>query len=356
MAKKWHGRVYLGQDADGKQLIKWVGRFDTKRERDRAVAQARLELEQGGRADLPTCDAYVDRYLAEYARTHKESSYGAAKQRLSRFRKDFAGYPLDISRAEAKDWVNGEGRWSLKGPVKVSIIPAVVALYNHAIDEDDLPLAKNPFRKLSRRSKGRSEEPPPTEEEFQKLLDACSVLGEHGRTVRAMTLFAAFSLMRPSELYGLEWADIDFEEMRIHKARRVYRGHVNEPKTGPKRISLTAPARDAILGLPRDSRLVFTSKTGKRLSSSAMSVAWAKVCAKAGLDFDFYHATKHYGVHYMWTVLGMKPRAIAAQAGWSLKTVDKMLAVYGHGDVGALDEVDAAFQTVVPFRPKVVGE
>ncbi len=83
---------------------------------------------------------------------------------------------------------------------------------------------------------------------------------------------------------------------------------------------------------------MFTSKLGKRLSQSTMSSYWAQVLARAGLGFDFYHATKHYGVHYMWTTLGMSRRAIAAQAGWSLGTVDKMLAIYGHGDVGALEK------------------
>jgi hypothetical protein len=47
-------------------------------------------------------------------------------------------------------------------------------------------------------------------------------------------------------------------------------------------------------------------------------------------------------------------RAIAAQAGWSLRTVDKMLATYGHGEVGALDEVDAAFASHKP-NLRVVG-
>jgi hypothetical protein len=44
---------------------------------------------------------------------------------------------------------------------------------------------------------------------------------------------------------------------------------------------------------------------------------WSLVTARAGLDFDLYHATKHYGVWFMWTKLGMSNRAIAAQAGWS---------------------------------------
>ena len=56
----------------------------------------------------------------------------------------------------------------------------------------------------------------------------------------------------------------------------------------------------------------------------------------------------------MWTQLGMSNRAIAAQAGLSLRTVNKLLATYGHGEVGALDEVDAAFASLRP-NLRVVG-
>jgi hypothetical protein len=30
------------------------------------------------------------------------------------------------------------------------------------------------------------------------------------------------------------------------------------------------------------------------------------VKAVAGLDFDFYHATKHYGMHFLWARLGVE--------------------------------------------------
>ncbi len=353
--KQWPGRVYLGRDTEGKQQFKWLGRFDTKRERDLAVAEARLKIARGGDPLLPACDEYVDRYLADYARRHKDSSADTQRQRLARFRRDFAGRSLDVSRTDARDWVAGEGRWSV--PVPASIVPAVVTLYNHAIHEDDLPLERNPFRKLSHRSKGRAEQPPPTEDEFLALLEACVVHREYAPMMRAVFLFATFTLMRPSECFELEWADIDFERMRLRKARRLYRGAVDEPKTGPKTIALTPPARDAILALARDGRLVFRAKAGGRLSQPLLTEYWSKVTARAGLDFAFYHATKHYGVWYLWTKLGLSPRAIAAQAGWSLKTVEQMLAVYGHGEVGALDEVDRVFaENVVPFKPRAVGE
>jgi hypothetical protein len=37
--------------------------------------------------------------------------------------------------------------------------------------------------------------------------------------------------------------------------------------------------------------------------------------------------------------------------GWTLARVLKLLAVYGHGDVGALEEIDTAFESkVTPLR------
>lgn len=349
--RKWIARIYLGRDENGRQQFDWIGRFDTKRERDDAVTARRAELKEGPRYVFPACDVYVDRYLREYGRAHKGSSHGTATDSLRRFRRDFAGRPLDIGRAEAKDWANGDGEWRSRPPA--GSVLAVVTLYNHAINEDDIPLPRNPFRGLGQRSKGRAGEAPPTEAQFEALLDSCAVLGAYEPMMRAFLLFAAYTLMRPGELFALEWSQVDLVGLRISKDVRLYRGSVDEPKTGAKVIALTPPARDAILGLPRG-RYVFASKTGKRLSATLMHGYWGLVRARAGTEFPLYVATKHYGVHYMWTRLGMSPRVIAAQAGWSVRTVDRMLAIYGHGDVGALEEVDAAFAHArAPKVPKL---
>jgi integrase len=347
-SKKPHiGRVYIGRDENGKQLFEYVGRFAKKKERNAAVAKARAARGNASGSEIPLCDEYVDRYLADYGRRNRESSHDIASERLARFRKDFAGRRLDIPRAELKDWMNGEVSWSHREPVPKGYRPAIVTLYNHAIDEDDIPLERNPARKLGQRTKSkRSQTPPPTEAEFQLLLDSCSVLGDYAPRMRELMLFAAYELMRPSELYALEESKIDFRRMRVLKDARVYKGKVDAPKTGVVLVPLTPPARDAIANRPRnDQGLVFLSKEDKRLSQATLSGYWAQVKAAAGLDFDFYHATKHYGVHYMWSEpeLEMSPRAIAALAGWKVSTVIEMLETYGHGDVGALEEVDAAF-------------
>jgi integrase len=343
--KPYLGRIYLGRDENGKQIFEHVGWFAKKKERDEAVAEAKAARANGTANAIPLCDEYVDRYLADYERRNRESSHDIASERLARFRKDFAGRRMDLPRAELKDWMNGEGIWSHRPPLPKGYRPAIVTLYNHAIDEDDVPLDRNPARKLGQQGKSkRSQTPPPTEAEFQLLLDSCSVLGDYAPRMRELMLFAAYELMRPSELYALEESKIDLRRMRVLKDARVYKGKVDAPKTGVVLVPLTPPARDAIANRPRnDQGLVFLSKRGKRLSQPALSLYWAQVKAAAGLDFDFYHATKHYGVHYMWTELEMSPRAIAALAGWKVSTVIKMLETYGHGDVGALEEVDTSF-------------
>ena len=162
--------------------------------------------------------------------------------------------------------------------------------------------------------------------------------------MRALVLFAAYTGMRPGELFALEHDDVDREAMRIDVRRRLYRGRVDLPKSNkPRRIALTPPAREALELLPHRTGLVFLSKQGKRLSQPTLSGYWGKVLARAGLDFDFYLATKHWAVHHLHVDHGLPPRVIAEQMGWELAGTLKLLRVYGHGDVGALEEIDRAF-------------
>jgi hypothetical protein len=80
------------------------------------------------------------------------------------------------------------------------------------------------------------------------------------------------------------------------------------------------------------------------------------VRARVRIDSDFYICTKHYGVWFMKVRLGLPDAAIAAQAGWSERSVTKMVETYAHAvDERRLDEIDAAFQmqtqTQVPSEP-----
>jgi integrase len=336
--KTWVGRVHL---AGGR--YHWVGRFATKRERDNAVAQARTE--KSWEKDAPneiTCGRWADRFLVRYERDHKDSSYDTATASLARFKADFGDRPVAaVTRHEAIDWAER---------VPPSKVPIVVTLFNVAVDEELID--RNPFRGLGHRTRGRRDEHPPTVEELECLLDGCAALGDYAGQMRALIIFGAYSGMRPGELMALEWGDIDFTANRIDVQRRVYKGRLDIPKSNKtRRIALAPPARDALLRQPtRAGELVFLSKDGRRLSAPTLSGYWAQVKAAAGLDFDFYLATKHYGVHLLYK-LGLSTRAIAAQMGWSEKAVENLLQVYGHIDLIALEEVDRLYEKVAPLRP-----
>jgi hypothetical protein len=87
------------------------------------------------------------------------------------------------------------------------------------------------------------------------------------------------------------------------------------------------------------------SKTGKRLSQPTLSWYWGKVKARAGLDCDFYLATKHLGVHRLY-LLGFSERAIAAQAGWGEQRIGSLLDTYGHKAQVPLAECDALYAEI----------
>jgi integrase len=321
--------------------FEWVGTFPTLREARDAHTDA---LANPRSSTAMTCEEWADRFLARYERDRKDSSFDTARSALRRFTADFGDWPLgEISRIEAMDWAER---------VAPSKVPVVVTLFNAAVDAELVD--RNPFRSLSHRSRsrGRSDEHPPTEDELTVLLDACSAHGWYAPQMRALITFAAYSGMRPGELFALEWLDIDFDAMRIDVRRRLYRGRLDLPKSNkPRRIALTPPARDALLGHPRNGALVFTAKRGGRLSQSTLSGYWGKVLARAGLDFDFYLATKHWCVHHLYVERGLPPRVVAEQMGWELAGTLKLLKVYGHGDVGALEEIDRVYDSnVVQLR------
>jgi integrase len=228
---------------------------------------------------------------------------------------------------------------------------AAVTLFARAADEE--LVERNPFRGLGRRGRGRRDDHPPTETEFGRLLDGCRALGGYAEQMRNLLLFAAYTGMRPGELFALEWRDVDLHRNRVHVRRRLYWGELDLPKSNMARvIALPPPARDRLLSQPtRGGELVFRSKTSRRLSQPTLSGYWSQVKAAAGLELDFYLCTKHYGAALLYR-LGLSRRAIAAQMGWSEGAVDALLRVYGHADLVALQEVDALYESgrVVPLR------
>jgi hypothetical protein len=106
-----------------------------------------------------------------------------------------------------------------------------------------------------------------------------------------------------------------------HMLLDVLQGHMDAAMVFSNDSDLAFPVREARQRVPVGTVNPSTSPTAGKLKGTPAD--WC--------------------VHYMHAELGLPPRVIAEQMGWTLAGVLKLLAVYGHGDVGALEEVDKAF-------------
>jgi integrase len=197
------------------------------------------------------------------------------RSQLKQFTRDFGDRDLvddAITRREAIEWAQ-EHRWC---------VPAVVTLLNRAKADEEIN--RNTFAGLSRKGRGRKDKVPLSRSELEQMAGlALRLHGDYGPMVKALILLAAYTGMRPGELFALEWSDIDFEAMRIHVHRRVYKGRTALPKNNRVRmIVLTPEARAVLAGLERDGDLVFRAKRGGRMSQSMLTILWRPIAAAFG--------------------------------------------------------------------------
>lgn len=318
---------------------RWVGTFPTAKQARRAEAQAMVEEAR----EVQTVAEYAAVWLEGYEHRVKRSSYQRARSAVSRITKHALGdEPIgSISLATAERFSRQEA----------ASLQTAVAILNHAIARGAARL--NPLKGLSRKGPGRKYLAPLTVDQVASLASQARQSHDEpfGTTLSAFLTVAAYSGMRPGELYALEQRDIDRETNRIMVRRRVHQGHVDLPKSGRQReISLLPEAADALDLLPkRGEGLVFTAKRGGRLSESLMSGNyWPPVRALYGRKVDVYEL-RHFCGHHLYVTLGLPARVVAAQLGHSSPRLVEDL--YGHGDVGALEEIDRAVgRTRAPLR------
>jgi integrase len=318
--KRYAARVHLG---DGK--YKLLASRDTRKEAKDDEAQFRLSRRAPEKVQAKT---FAKRYLAGYAETRKISSYDHAEAGIDHWLKTFGSRSLQsIGREESTDWASAN-RWA---------VPPVVTMLNAALDEGLVD--RNEMRGQSRKSRGRADKDPLTVEDLERLASAAEE--KHGAGMRAFVIFTAYTGMRVGEVFALKWGDVDFNRNRVMVRRRLYRGQMDLPKANKKReIVLLPEARDALLGLDRSSDWIFTAKRGGQITQTVLTYYWQKIVSAYGTDVT-PHELRHFCAHHLYVRMGFPSRVVAAQLGHSSPRLVEM--VYGHGDVGALDELEQGY-------------
>jgi integrase len=269
---KWTARPYV----PGVGHV-WGGTFDTQEEALKA-ALAKLD-ERRQLLAVETVESFATRWVRDYPRP-KPSTNDCYARIARNFAREFGRRKLhQVDRREARAYALAH-----RGDTF-----ALQAMFSDAILEG-LALS-NPFAKLRiPRGRGRRDIVAIAAEELDMLAELA--LSEHGlefgSVFRSLVVFAAYTGLRPGELCGLDWSDVDFEAEAVGVERQLYRGTVQTPKSGEQRqISLLPTAAVALRAMtPRAPRprclvtggeIVFPSKSGKRLTVGTIGIAWRPV-------------------------------------------------------------------------------
>lgn len=326
--KRYAARVHVG---DGKYKLLDARSTRAAAKKDEAEWLLRKEGQQN-----KTGREWADFYLEGYAERVKSSSLAHAESAIGCWRKTFGSRTLStIDPTESEEWARAN-RWA---------VPPIVTMMNAA--ERARVVDRNTFAGLTRKGPGRKHMAPLTVHEVQRL----AVIAEDAHGLGAFVTFTAYTGMRVGEVFALQWDDIDFERNRVSVKRRLYRSNIDLPKSGKTReIVLLPEARDALLGMDRSTDWVFEGKRGGRLSQSKVTYYWQKIEGDFGRKVN-RHELRHFCGHHLYRTLGYRADVVAAQLTHSSPRLVEDL--YGHGDVGALEEIERTYSersNVVPLR------
>lgn len=212
---------------------------------------------------------WLDNYHGPNTRRPEDTTYANNERLLRRFVALYGGRKLgSVTFDEAQAWAT----------VKPHEAKALGAMFNDAFKKRHLP--ENVWAHVDRpKSRGRADITPLSVEEVRSLAGlAKATLGVYGAEFAAFITFLAWTGMRPGEVCGLEWPEIDLArgEVLVHWQRRNDGRRVPYSKTKKdRRIVLADEAVEALGTLPRRPGGVFKTATGKELKPNSIRYPWA---------------------------------------------------------------------------------
>jgi integrase len=223
----------------------------------------------------------------------------------------------DVKAVEVERWLRG---LDLANGTKAKIRNHLSALFSHAI-RHELYSRLNPISSV-RQSAVRERDPDTLT--IKEMAATISTIGP--QAIRVMVMVAATTAIRRSELRGLRWADVDFEDQKLNLRRGLFRKKETSMKTNASRkpVPILPEMVEVLLQwrtetpYPADTDWVFASPftKGKRpyWAESAMTDHIRPAAIRAGVK---KHIGWHTFRHSLATLLG--------QNGENVKVVQELL-------------------------------
>jgi integrase len=215
---------------------------------------------------------WLDQHHGENTPRPEITTWRNNEQLLRRFIALYGGRKVrSITRDEAHAWAK----------TKPHEAKAIAAMFNDAVRQGHLDVS--PFSKLGlSRGKGRADIHPLGEQEVVALADiARRSLGSYGEEFARFITVAAWTGMRPGELCGLDWHEVDLpcREIKVWFARRNDGSRVRTKTKENREIELADAAAEALAMTPPQQRTgpVFLSRTKKPIRPNSLRTDWLTV-------------------------------------------------------------------------------
>lgn len=157
--------------------------------------------------------------------------------------------------------------------------------------------------------------------------------------------FIVLTGLRPGEVCGLKWSDLNGNILTIRRAKNV-KGEITDGKNANAKRTLVLPPKALGNIQPNNSEWMFTNAHGEPLDERALYSAWQRARKKLGIKVSLYELR-----HTMISVCKAQvPLPLLKQAVGHSESMDTF-GTYGHeldGDMQqTADLIEAAFETIM---------
>lgn len=298
--KKWAVSV---KDPSHPKGQRWVGSFlseEIAREEE-AAAKREIRLARDAAAEtisnvVPlramTVREYSDRFLSFHCNHLEASTLRDYSYEVRRFCREFGDRKLhEIDRREAVDWSHAVP----KNTRRVIRAMFAKAAYDGAVVDNHFAKIVVPNKAGGR---GGDRLIVITAAQLDTLVQTAEEYtpGQWGKMFGAMLTIAAFTGMRPGELFALKWEDIDAEGFKVNvRHSRRNDGKEKAPKNGRERtVAFPPQAVAALANVTRRGQYVFATKRAKQFSPHTFGDEWRPVRFASGVPIKDVYELRHY--------------------------------------------------------------
>ena len=336
---RWEARFTYTDELGQKKRASVYG--DTQKECRQKLTAAVKAVDEGAyrRNQKYTLSQWLDEWMETYCKDLKPATISGYRSKIETRIKPYLGgsqlsalnnvllqryYNTLHAGDKAHKPLSPKSIQNIHGILHKSLEQAVLAgvLANNPADHIRLPKTKRPDLK------------PIMDDNVSRFMEAIK-----GSAYERFFIVALFSGLRQSELIGLQWEDVDFENGILTVRRQIQKAHdsagyhfLEETKNGKERTAAIAPSIVMVLKSQmaqqeawrlaagplwnNERNLVFTNELGEHLKHRTITDHFKKIVRSIGLPDTRFHDLRHsYAVN-------------ALQAGDSVKEVQEQLGHY----------------------------